>query len=157
MFERGSGGLAVVCVFVRAYEGRAVAVDADVVEGDSKREASEFVLEAIAGLGEAFVGESGASTMCEGVLLVFRELIHDLSSAAAGVYDLAGELAGSANLDCVDCFNGDPDGVAARTVDGERPSGDSGLLNGLILPLSLRPNDNGAGLRGLDGFDCTSA
>ena len=55
----------------------------------------------------------------------------------------------------VDCFNGEPCGVAARTVDGERPSGDSGRRKGETRELlSLRPKESGAGLSGLDGFDC---
>jgi hypothetical protein len=105
------------------------------------------------------VGESGASIVCAGARLAARELIHERSSAAGvKVLLLAGDVdAMGANGGPVLCFRGDPWGVAARTVEGERPRGDSGRRKGDMRPLSPRLNDNGAGLRGLVvGADCNS-
>lgn len=51
-----------------------------------------------------------------------------------------------------ECFNGEPPGVAARTVDGERPKGDSGRRKGEARPPAL---NKGAGLMGDAGFDLT--
>lgn len=51
-----------------------------------------------------------------------------------------------------DCFSGEPPGVPPRTVDGERPRGDSGRRNGEARPVEL---NRGAGLRGEGGFDLT--
>jgi hypothetical protein len=128
-------------------------------DGPSKREATAlrlFVLDA-SGRGD-FVGDSGVSMTIEGVWLAARELIHERSSAAGVKLVFVGDVnapPAPPNTDPVLCFSGDPCcGVAARTVEGDRPSGDSGLRKGDMRPLSLRPNDNGAGFSGLDGLDC---
>lgn len=49
----------------------------------------------------------------------------------------------------VDCFSGEPCGVTARTVDGDRPRGDSGLRKG---DARCEPKEKGC-LAGLHGSD----
>jgi hypothetical protein len=89
-------------------------------------------------------------------VFVPRVVSHERSSAPVG-----GELNGSDEVDdanfigncdgvLFECFNGEPPGVPARTVDGERPKGDSGRRKGDARPLEL---NKGAGLRGDGGFD----
>lgn len=110
-----------------------------------------FVLNA-SGLGD-LVGDSGVSMLCEEDV-VPRVLIHERSSEVLAPNGLEGDEAVKA--DGVDFLSGDPCGVAARTVEGERPRGDSGRLNGDIRALlSLRPKDKGAGRSGVDGLDCS--
>jgi hypothetical protein len=52
--------------------------------------------------------------------------------------------------DGVDFFRGEPCGVGARTVDGERPKGDSGRRKG---EARCEVKDNGGTLDGVDGAD----
>jgi len=83
--------------------------------------------------------------------VVPRVVIHERSSAPAAAGWGLNERDGVEEAKFgVDCFNGEPWGVPARMVDGERPSGDSGLRKGDARPLV---KDRGAGLRGDDGFD----
>ena len=155
---RARAGRTVLVVFVRAYEGRAVVVVVVDVEaaGLSKREARLFVLDARGSRGD-FVGESGIlSIVGLNVLVAARVLIHERSSAEAlaGVNGFVGDVVVGAKIEGVDCFSGDPDGVPARTVEGDCPEGESGLLNGDMRPLLLRPKDSGAGLSCPGEFAC---
>lgn len=107
------------------------------------------------------VGDSSAGSIFGvKVLVAAFELIQERSSDAAagvGVYSFVGEGEGDgrANVDGVACFSGEPVGVAARTVVGDRSSGDCGRRNGdMRALLSLRPKDSGAGLSGDGGLDC---
>jgi hypothetical protein len=74
-------------------------------------------------------------------------LIHDPSLAVEGVVEA--NLVG--DWDGVDFFRGEPCGVGARTVDGERPRGDSGLRKG---EARWELKDNGGTLEGVVGADC---
>lgn len=151
---RFKAGFTVEYVGVLVYVGRAV--DAAATEGAAFDPIAFrlFVFD-LYGVGD-FVGESGVFTTTEEP----RVVIHERSSGALG---LKGRRAGCVfegdsndgdNSEGVDCFKGDPCGVAARTVEGDLADGDSGLRKGDARALlSLRPKVSGAGLRGLDGFD----
>jgi hypothetical protein len=153
---RFTTGRAVDDVDVRLYVGRAV----DALEVLSNLEATALRLFVLGAKGRGdFVGDSGVSVFC-GVADEARVFIHERSSVVLGLNGLEckreGEREGdAAKVECVDCFRGEPCGVEARTVDGDCARGDSGRLKGDMRPLlSLRPNDSGAGLSGLGGFDC---
>jgi hypothetical protein len=90
-------------------------------------------------------------------VFVPRVVSHERSSAPVAGRELNGrEDVDEVNLDgeCVgvlfDCFRGEPPGVPARRVDGDRPRADSGRRKGDARPPAL---NKGAGLSGEDGFD----
>jgi hypothetical protein len=109
------------------------------------------LLESRCGPGD-FVGLDDGSGLTP-LVDVPRVFSHDLSPASPGVglngrppiEDCERESSGFG----VEVLRGEPEGVAARTVEGERRTGDSGLLNG-----DARWPPNERGFMGLDGFDC---
>lgn len=163
--ERGSDEL-LCCVLVggvKAGDGRgeaAFTVDAVVLRVKEERGAVDS-LSCVRIVDNPDEGGKGDLVGLPGVfrlVLVPRVVSHERSSPVVG-----GGLNGSDEVDELnfvgecegewfDCFNGEPPGVPARIVDGERPNGDSGRRKGEARPLEL---NKGAGLRGDGGFDLT--
>jgi len=142
----------VVAVLVWVKLGRAM--EGAVGVGLSKADFIAGRLDEVGSRGSGdFVGLDGELFMGA---MVPRVVSHERSSAPAG-----GGLKVRAEVDDVnlvgdwegvmlDCLSGEPPGVAARIVEGERPDGDSGRRKGDARPLPL---NKGAGLMGDDGFD----
>jgi hypothetical protein len=162
MDERGSPvrivdtGIAVAEDVVRGWDGReavgVMAVGLSKADLAVLRFPPKLFILGPRGLGD-FVGLRGGS----GVDVVPRVVSHDLSSTTPGLNgrrDVCEEDEARCDgvLVGVDCLRGDPCGVGARIVEGERTSGDSGRRNGDARPPLLK--ERGAGLRGLEALDC---